>query len=65
MSTAEWLTMNEKRQEMGFDRLDNPTFDEPWLSLNKMPLSEIMMEPTNPEEEAKALLEEYSRNGIN
>jgi len=65
MSTSEWLTMNEKRQEMGFDRIDNPVFDEPWLSLNKMPLSEMMMEPTNPEEEAKALLEEYSRNGKN
>jgi len=65
MSTSEWLTMNEKRQEMGFDRIDNPVFDEPWLSLNKMPLSEMMMEPTNPEEEAKALLEEYSRNGAN
>lgn len=65
MAQSEWLTLNEKRQEMGFERIDDDSFDQPWLSLNKLPLSEMMMQPTNPEDEAKALLEEYSTNGIN
>ena len=65
MAQSDWLTWNEKRQEMGFERIDNPLFDEVWTSLNQLPVSEIMMTPSNPEEEAKALLEEYSRNGRN
>ena len=68
MSKIWQLPPNRKLQEMGFDRIDNPVFDEPWIPMNVMPLSEFMMEPNtpnNPEEEAKALLQEYSRNGKN
>jgi HK97 family phage portal protein len=61
MAQSEWLTMNEKRQEMGFERIDNPVFDEPWLGLGKLPLSEVMMTPEP--SDLKALLEEYSING--
>ena len=65
MATSDWLSWNEKREEMGFERFDNPIFDEPFMPLNAIPLSEFLMEPVNPEEEAKALLEEYSKNGKN
>ena len=65
MSNSEWLTFNEKRQEMGFERIDNPLFDEVWLSLNKLPVSEIMMQPEPNEDEVKELIKEYTLNGKN
>lgn len=63
MAKAEWLTWNEKRAEMDYEAIDNPLFDEPWIGLNKLPLSEIMMEPEPTEDEVKELIKEYSVNG--
>jgi HK97 family phage portal protein len=66
MAQSKWLTMNEKREEMGYERLDIPEFDEPWLGFNELPLSEILMsQPDIIEEDAEKLLKEYSMNGTN
>jgi HK97 family phage portal protein len=65
MAKSEWLTMNEKRQEMGYEVLDIKEFNEPWLGMGKLPLSEILLVPEFTEEEKALTLKEYARNGKN
>lgn len=60
MATSDWLTMNEKREAMGYDRFDVPEFDQPWMGLNKLPLSEILITPDISEEEKMLTLKEYT-----
>jgi HK97 family phage portal protein len=60
MATSEWLTLNEKREAMGYDALDIPEFNEPWLGMNRLPVSEILITPDISEEEKMLTLKEYT-----
>ncbi len=70
-SKVEWVTKlydmglppNRAIEEMGFDPVDNPLFDEPWVDFNKVPISQVMNDPTLTEEEKSLALLEYARNG--
>lgn len=59
MAQSWWLTLNEKREEMGFEAIEDELFNEPWLPMNIMPFSDIGLNPFT-EEDEKALLKEYS-----
>ena len=62
---VEWLSKvwplppNVFLQEMGFDPIDDPRFDEPWVDMGKLPVSEMLMDGTMTEEQAKLLELEY------
>ncbi len=45
LNTAWWVTPNEKREMMKFDKLEEPTFDEPWIATGIMPLTDALMAP--------------------
>ena len=64
MSQSWWLTLNEKREQMGFEAIDDELFNEPWLPMNIMPFSDIGLNPFT-EEDEKALLKEYSNGKSN
>lgn len=40
VQAAEWLTINEKREHLGWGKLDEPDADKVWLPATMMPLGE-------------------------
>lgn len=40
-NNARFISLNEKREMTGFDRIDNPILDEPFMSMGDIPLSEF------------------------
>lgn len=45
LAAAYWLSPNEKRETMNWERYDNPIFDEPLLPAGLVTLSDMEMEP--------------------
>jgi predicted transcriptional regulator len=39
LSTAYWLTPNEARAKMNYERLDDPMMDEVYMTAGRVPLS--------------------------
>lgn len=39
LTAAWWITPNEKREAMGYDRYDDTQFDEPWVPMGVTPVS--------------------------
>jgi len=65
LDKAWWIAPNEKLQEMNFDRVEDPKFDEPWVPMNRIPLSEMQMDLEITDEESKLLELEYQkRNNV-
>lgn len=68
---AEWISRlvdiglppNRGLKEMDFDPVDDPLMDQPWLSMNKMPLSSITGDPGALDEEMEKLLKQEYTNG--
>jgi len=59
LNTAWWLSPNVKSEEMDFEPVDDPLYDEPWINMSTLPAS-IMLGTSNlTEEELKALRKEY------
>jgi len=40
LSRIDELTFNEKREALGYGRLDEPMYDKPWVDMRKMPVEE-------------------------
>jgi hypothetical protein len=65
---ADWLMKvwpivpNEVREELQFERLENPAFDEPWVPMNLVPLSDALASSDLTESEKALLRSEYERN---
>lgn len=61
MAQSWWIAPNKKLEEMGFDRIERPEFDEPWVPMGILPLSEIMLDsPVMTEEEKILTIKEYT-----
>lgn len=60
LHSAWTITPNEKRQKMGYEAIDNPLFDEPYLPMGIMPLSDSGIPDLN-EDDLKTLNEIYSK----
>lgn len=58
MVKSKWLTDNEKREAMGYERLPDPIFDQVWKTMGDMPVSEIMLSDLN-EAEKQLTIKEY------
>jgi HK97 family phage portal protein len=41
LNTAWWIVPNEAREAMGFERIEDPQFDEPWVVSGRTPLSQM------------------------
>lgn len=63
LDQADWLTYNEKREEMTYEKSDDPLFDEAWVNMSKMPVSMLTGSPQMTEEEKSLALLEYAKNG--
>lgn len=57
------LPPNRGLEELDFDPVDNPMFDEPWISMGKVPLSELSSDPGTLDDDMKALLKAEYTNG--
>mgnify|MGYP000518217506 CR=1 FL=1 len=63
LEKAWWIAPNEKAKEMNFDPIDDPRFDEPWIPMNKIPLSKLEADIELTDEESKLLQLEYQNSG--
>lgn len=71
-SKSEWVSRvvekmglppNRGLEEMGFDPVDDPSFDEPWIGMGRMPLSQVTGGLGELDDDAKALLKAEYTNG--
>lgn len=62
LNTAYWLTQNERREEMQFDRIEDPAFDQPWVPMSLVPLSDALASSDLTDSEKALLRSEYERN---
>lgn len=63
LNNSWWVAPNEKREEMDFERIDDPLFDQPWVDMGKMPLSESISDPGELNDDLKQLLKAEYTNG--
>jgi hypothetical protein len=62
LNTAWWLAPNRKLEEMHFEPIDDPAFDQPWVPMNLVPLSDVLGSSDLTESEKALLRSEYERN---
>ena len=51
ISKADFLTINEKRKELGYEPIDSPVADQLLVDGGKIPLDDVGLEPEMPDEE--------------
>jgi HK97 family phage portal protein len=59
LSKAWWIAPNRKAEEMNFDPNPNPIFDEPFIPMGLVPLSDLSMLGELTDDEQKLLKAEY------
>ena len=67
LKESDWLTPNEKRAEMTFESYKDASFDEPWVGLNTVPLSEALTPtviPENSDDDEGGRTEEEFMEGV-
>lgn len=62
LDKAWWITPNQKLKEMDFEASDDSMFDEPWVDMGKLPLSQVISPGEVTEEELKLLKLQYTNN---
>jgi HK97 family phage portal protein len=62
LNTAWWIPPNRKLEEMNFETMEDPAFDEPWVPMNLVPLSDALGSSDLTESEKALLRSEYERN---
>ncbi len=60
LSKAWWIPPNRKAEEMSFDPIDNPMFDQPFIPMGLIPLSDLSIGELS-EEDQKLLRAEYDQ----
>lgn len=63
LDRAWWLTPNQKLEEMDYETSKDPLFDQPWVGMDKLPLSMMTGAPELTEQEKGLALLEYAKNG--